>query len=282
VSDLNRGEKYRFEKLLGMGTGYVLNFSNRTFDEFVSDSTGRNVYDSHYDRGSGSKANRLRAFWEVEGNSMVAKLMGDILEYGGGNSLFTDKENLLEACRGIVARLKLDSPVAELDALTAISDERDFDKVAKAVKDSIEKNEPESALDRLHTFVIKYVRTLCTQHGITVTREKPLHSLFGDYVKRLRDGGHVESEMGVRILKSSISTLEAFNDVRNNRSLAHDNPILQYDEALLIFNHIASSIRFFLRSTCADRLLPARKACWCVAWVGSPPGSPRLKVGTFG
>ena len=43
------------------------------------------------------------------------------------------------------------------------------------------------------------------------------------------------------------ATLEAFNDVRNNRSLAHDNPILHYDEALLIFNHVASSIRF-LRS----------------------------------
>jgi hypothetical protein len=80
-----------------------------------------------------------------------------------------------------------------------------------------------------------------------VTRDKPLHSLFGEYVKHVRDSGHIESEMGVRILKSSISTLEAFNDVRNNRSLAHDNAILQYDEALLIFNHVASSIRF-LRS----------------------------------
>jgi hypothetical protein len=53
--------------------------------------------------------------------------------------------------------------------------------------------------------------------------------------------------MAVRILESSISGLEAFNDVRNNRSLAHHNAILQYDEALLIFNHVASSIRF-LRS----------------------------------
>ena len=50
--------------------------------------------------------------------------------------------------------------------------------------------------------------------------------------------------MTLRILKSSISTLEAFNDVRNNRSLAHDNPILNHDEALLIFNHVASSVRF--------------------------------------
>jgi hypothetical protein len=62
-----------------------------------------------------------------------------------------------------------------------------------------------------------------SKHVLTVTQSKPLHSLFGEYVKRLRDGGYVESEMAVRILKSSISTMEAFNDVRNNRSLAHDN-----------------------------------------------------------
>ena len=51
-------------------------------------------------------------------------------------------------------------------------------------------------------------------------RYAALHSIFGEYVKRLRDEGWVESEMGVRILKPSISVLEAFNDVRNNRSLA--------------------------------------------------------------
>lgn len=78
-------------------------------------------------------------------------------------------------------------------------------------------------------------------------RDKPLHSMFGEYVKHLKQAGHFESEMTARILKSSISTLDAFNDVRNNRSLAHDNPVLGYEEALLIFNHVASSIRF-LRS----------------------------------
>jgi hypothetical protein len=162
-----------------------------------------------------------------------------------------------EECRQIAERLKQSGPVAELDALAALSDERDFETVAKAVREAIEKNAPESGLDRLHTFVIKYVRTLCTQHGLNVTRDKPLHSLFGEYVKCLRDGGHVESEMAVRILKSSISVLEAFNDVRNNRSLAHDNTILDYDEALLIFNHVASSIRF-LRSV-ENRLQQQRK-----------------------
>ncbi|MFN9708053.1 MAG: abortive infection family protein, partial [Burkholderiales bacterium] len=72
----------------------------------------------------------------------------------------------------------------------------------------------------------------------------PLHSVFGEYVRALRDGGHLESAMTERILKSSISVLEAFNDVRNHKSLAHDNPILNYEESLLIFNHVAASIRF--------------------------------------
>jgi hypothetical protein len=103
------------------------------------------------------------------------------------------------------------------------------------------------SLDRLHTFIIKYVRSLCETRDISVARDKPLHSLFGEYVKHLKQGGHFESRMTERILKSSISTLEAFNDVRNNRSLAHDNPILGYEEALLIFNHVAASVRF-LRS----------------------------------
>jgi hypothetical protein len=50
--------------------------------------------------------------------------------------------------------------------------------------------------------------------------------------------------MTERILKSSISTMEAFNHVRNNQSLAHDNPVLNYDESLLIYNHVCASVRF--------------------------------------
>jgi hypothetical protein len=244
MADLTNTEKRKLEKLLDMGGGYVLNFSNHTLDNFVMDSIGRSIYDPRYSYGSGSKANQIRGFWKVEVNHIVGKLMGDLLDYAVEIGSVIKGTQWYEECRKIIERLKQSSPVPEVDALAALSDERDFETVAKAVRESIEKNEPESGLDRLHTFVIKYVRTLCTQHGLTVTRDKPLHSLFGEYVKRLRDEGHVESEMAVRILKSSISVLEAFNDVRNNRSLAHDNAILEYDEALLIFKNMASCIRF--------------------------------------
>ena len=95
-----------------------------------------------------------------------------------------------------------------------------------------------------HTYVTKFVRALCADQGVSTGKDKALHSLLGEYIKKLRDGRHIEFEMTLRILKSTISTLEAFNDVRNNRSLAHDNTLLNYDEALLILNHVASSIRF--------------------------------------
>jgi hypothetical protein len=112
------------------------------------------------------------------------------------------------------------------------------------VRDAIDRNEPETGLDRLHTFVVKYFRVLCDKRGIDTSREKALHSLVGEYVKALKTEGLIESEMTERILKSSISVMEAFNRVRNEQSFAHDNKVLSYNESLLIFGHVTSSIRF--------------------------------------
>ncbi|MDP8229456.1 MAG: hypothetical protein P9M15_08395, partial [Candidatus Electryoneaceae bacterium] len=67
-SNLTAKEKRKLERALGMSSGYVLNFSNRTFAEFVLDSVDMNIYDSKYDHASESKANRLRAFWNEESN----------------------------------------------------------------------------------------------------------------------------------------------------------------------------------------------------------------------
>lgn len=244
MSDLSNIEKRGLEKLFGMGSGYVLDFSNRTFEEFVLDCTGKSIYDSKYDNGSGSKANRLRAFWAVEPNYIVSKLLGDLLQYLGGQGVTPDQEQLYESSRRVVERLSQSATVAEIEAITPNTAEKDFATLAKSVREAIDKNEPGSGLDRLHTFVVKYMRVVCQKHGIKTEKDKPLHSLVGEYVKRLKEKGYIESDMTERILKSSVSTLEAFSRVRNDRSFAHDNQILNYDESLLVFNHVASAIRF--------------------------------------
>ncbi len=244
MSDITNIEKRSFEKLLGMGSGYVSNFSNRTFKEFIFDSTGKRIYNVAYENGSGSKAQRLRAFWKTESNSIVAKLLNDLLVYVVELGVDANLKQCLENCRRIILRLSQNMPVAEIGAITPNSAEKDFSLLAKSVREAIEKNEPETGLDRLHTFVTKYLRVLCQRHGISTEKDKPLHSLLGEYIKHLKQDGDVESEMTERILKTSISNLEAFNKVRNEQSLAHDNKILNYDESLLVFNHVASTIRF--------------------------------------
>lgn len=45
-------------------------------------------------------------------------------------------------------------------------------------------------------------------------------------------------------MKSINVTSLRLNDVRNNRSLAHDNPVLNRNESLLIFQHVTSAIKF--------------------------------------
>src|ERR1700685_1051307 len=99
MSDLTFFEKQTFEQFLGMASGYVLEFSNRTFGEFVRDCSGCDIYDQRYNSGSGSKANRLRAFWLKESNAVVGKLMHELVECGAGRA------DLKEPCRQIVARL---------------------------------------------------------------------------------------------------------------------------------------------------------------------------------
>src|SRR5882672_10839246 len=131
MSDLSSSEKRKLERLLGMSSGYVLNFSNRTFSDFVEDECGRDIYDARYNHGSGSKANRLRGFWTVEPNHMVAKLTRALIDSGLETKAFEGNEELLEQCRRICDRLEQGSQVQELDALSALVGERDFEAVAK-------------------------------------------------------------------------------------------------------------------------------------------------------
>ena len=60
MSDLKYVEQLKFEKLFGMGSGYVLDFSNNSFQAFIAGSVNVDIYCGDYDFGSCSKANMLR------------------------------------------------------------------------------------------------------------------------------------------------------------------------------------------------------------------------------
>lgn len=74
-------ERDCFEGLFGMGSGYVMDFSNRTFNEFFRESVRVDIYADKYAVNGDSKAKRLRAFIELEPDPVVGKALSDLLEY---------------------------------------------------------------------------------------------------------------------------------------------------------------------------------------------------------
>ena len=161
MSSLSYLEKSTLEKLFEMGSGYVLNFSNHTFDMFVGSSTGKDIRGDEYVLGSGSKANRLRAFWDKEPDHVVAKLLGDLLDYIEHEEI-EYKPKRMAAARGIVERLTKSTEVAGVEVLSETLDE-----LESSVRESIENRRFQAGLSHLHTFATRFVRRLCDRHGIS-------------------------------------------------------------------------------------------------------------------
>lgn len=250
MADLSLQDRRYLERMLEMEGGYVLDFSNRTFHNFIYDSTKFNIEEERFYRDGESKARRLRVFLELESNYNVGLLIEKLLEYWlvqvnmGERKIDDLLERLHKECTKISVRLKADTIVSEIEVIKEVGDDRDFDLLAKSIRESINNNEPEVALDRLHTYVTKFIRQLCDIHNIEIKKDESLNAIFGKYVKFIVANEKIESQMTERILRYSIHVIESFNDIRNNKSFAHDNPILNYSESLLIFNNVTNSIKF--------------------------------------
>ena len=79
---LKHSEMRVIDNAFGMGSGYVLDFSNRTFSEFFDDEFQINIYDDKYSLRGTSKANHLRAFIEAEDEYAVSRVLRRLWEHG--------------------------------------------------------------------------------------------------------------------------------------------------------------------------------------------------------
>ena len=80
MNSLSHIEKQKLEVELGMQGGYVLDFTNHTFEDFFKEVIGVYIYDQCFDYGTGSKANRMRAFWKIATDKQLILLFKGLLE----------------------------------------------------------------------------------------------------------------------------------------------------------------------------------------------------------
>ena len=117
MSSITAADEQFIEKVLGMGSGYVLDFTNVTFAQFFK-RFNVNIDGNKYQQFGSSKAKRLRAFWTIETDAIVGRLISDILDVYEAHCVSGGKEVdalSLKKCREIVARLLGKKPQADAD-----------------------------------------------------------------------------------------------------------------------------------------------------------------------
>ena len=110
MSSLSVVEKLYFERILDMNGGYVLDYTDATFDEFFKHHE-IDIYSSRYEVHGHSKARRMRAFWELESDQIVASVLDDMLAlYAAQCDIYGRdvEKSTFEKSKGIVARLRGD------------------------------------------------------------------------------------------------------------------------------------------------------------------------------
>ena len=103
MASLRFREKNLLEEFLEMNGGYVLNFSDRTLAEFFRDFDVE-IDDAPYLKGhSGSKANRMRSFWDRAPDRIVGEVLQELIEYAES---YRPGHPGADGCRAIATRLQ--------------------------------------------------------------------------------------------------------------------------------------------------------------------------------
>lgn len=250
MASLTYREKLNFEELFEMGSGYVLDFSNATFARFIGETINIDIYGGLGYEEYCSKANKLRQIWENESNAVVGILMDELLFYYEDLCSRKEEEHSewtvkkIKELRIVANRLKGTNVSVSLPEKT----EETLQTLMEDINDSLARNKPTLVLDRLHTFATKLLRQACMDNNINVEDGKgnyfPLHSLAGMLKKQYEKDEVFESSFTLLALQNSISLFDSYNKVRNDKSYAHDNDILDSVEADFVVKAMANVLTF--------------------------------------
>ena len=261
MADLTPIEKLELERCFGMAGGYVLGFSNRTFAAFVLGTTNLDIDDPRYDRLGTSKANRLRAFWQLEPNGTVGTLIAALLEYRrvtiaiSGGAPDQEEAASWERCRAIAERLKAFGPPPADDLADASLAAFDLDHVHAAWRRALKRREqdPEGAITAARSLLEAVCKCILDEAGQGYNDADDLPGLYGKASKQLNlaPSQHTE-EAFRRILGGCHAIVETIGTLRNRIGDAHGRsgkPIRPAPRHAALAVNLAGAMATFLVDT---------------------------------
>ena len=242
IRDNNNGIKFKNSDIrllddLFIDSGYVLDFTDRTFSEFFEDEANIDIDEGRYQQLGGSKGKRLRAFVQKGEPQDVKKILYALWDYSGQPDEKKDKfDSLISVVEG--------TNLISTDGIDTFKVEETLEEIVSSIKRDIDANKPNVAMDSIHTYCVKRFKYLLDKHGIEYGNNPTLENLVSLYRNHIQNNNITEHKISLAIMKSFGNVWKEFNDVRNNRSTSHDNEILSNEEARYVFDVITAMLRF--------------------------------------
>ena len=209
------------------GPGYVWDFNDTTFQEFIDGCTGCNIDDNKYKERGTSKEKRLRYFIGYEENSRVILLLEELLDYGTRRNFLLKTH--IPKLKSIIKDLKKYEKTLEIKD-SVIKNKKDEELLLKEIKEKISKCQYQFAIDRLHT-LLKYKFEAIFKSINKDMKGKTLDSVTGELNNILRKNEVFKEKTTFSILSATKGIMKDFDDARNNKTYAHANRIMEKNEA---------------------------------------------------
>jgi hypothetical protein len=211
MSSLSMADRRILEKHFQMEGGYVLNFSDRTFGEFVAEATERDIHSEKYTAGGTSKANKLRTFWKNESDHMVGKLILALADYEATLNLTPDAEGKARAekCRQIATRFLAGGPsLTPLKEHAKVLNANHLAEQIRRLEASVE-SDPSLAIGTAKELIETCCKTILAERGKPVTGTPDVSTLTKETLKELKlvPEGIPDATRGADVIKRLLSNL---------------------------------------------------------------------------
>ena len=113
MANLTYLEKEVIENILKMESGYVSDFTNNSFADFMFTTCKIQIYSAKYSVYGDSKAKRLRAFWDSEPDYIVGKILKELIEREKRISKDIDNEDYETAIKTVNKLLGIKENIKE-------------------------------------------------------------------------------------------------------------------------------------------------------------------------
>jgi len=232
MSSLNTKDKRILEKFLQMDSGYVLDFDNRPFGEFVADAVDVEIHSTRYTTHGTSKAKKLRTFWDVEDDHIVGRLLTALIDYAThsgphGQKMTAEQKKVLGECREIANRLQAGAPnLSDLRQQAESLNAHHMADQIQRMEDSVE-TDPSLAIGTAKELIETSCKTILAERGKPLSGTPNIPELTKATLKELKllPDNVSESAAGAKATKRLLSNLGAISqslaEMRNLYGTGH-------------------------------------------------------------